>query len=142
VDRYGCNIDIMKADGRGEFVRGWAYVVADEGGQVVDYSGDVLGGLTVEEGISEIKKMAHEFICDFRQARVIHKGKVIGEVTESVVIDDAFAEALGVTSKRRGWWIGMQVHDAEVQKRVRSGELKQFSIGGKGQRTPIARMAA
>jgi hypothetical protein len=137
LDRFGCNIDIMKSDNRGEFVRGWAYVAADEMGKVVDYSGDLLGGPTVEEGMQEVRKMAHEFICDFRQARVIHKGRVIGEVVESVIIDDALAEVLGITNKRRGWWIGMQVHDKAVQKRIRSNELRQFSIGGKGQRTPL-----
>lgn len=139
--KFGCNIDIIKADGRGEFVRGWAYVVADEAGQVVDYSGDVLGGLTVEEGMAEVRKMAHAFVCDFRTARVVHKGKAVGEVVESIVIDDLVAEKLGITTKRRGWWIGMRIDDAEVQKRVRCGELKQFSIGGKGQRTPLAEAA-
>jgi hypothetical protein len=141
LDRFGCNIDILKADTRGEFVRGWAYVAADELGKVVDYSGDLLGGETVEEGMQEVRKMAHDFICDFRQARVIHKGRVIGEVVESVIIDDAFAEALGLTNKRRGWWIGMQVHDESVRKRIRSGELRQFSVGGRGQRTPRAKAA-
>lgn len=138
---FGCNIDILKADARGQFVRGWAYVVADEAGQVVDYSGDVLGGLTVDEGLTEVRKMAHEFICDFRTARMVHKGKCIGEVVESVVIDEPLAEALGITTKRRGWWIGMRIDDVGVQKRIRSGELKQFSVGGRGKRVPLQEAA-
>lgn len=130
-------VDILKADERGRFIRGWAYVAADENGRVVDYSGDILGGLTVSEGMQEVRKMAHDFIVDFRTARLVHKGKAIGEVVESVVIDDAFADALGAVTKRRGWWIGMRVDDETVQKRIRSGELKQFSIGGRGHRKAL-----
>jgi hypothetical protein len=137
LDRFGCNIDILKADTRGEFVRGWAYVVADENGKVVDYSGDMLGGPTVAEGMVEVRKMAHDFIDGVRGCKVIHKGRNVGEIVESVVIDDAMAETLGITNKRRGWWIGMRVDDPEVQKRIRSNELKQFSVGGKGQREKV-----
>jgi hypothetical protein len=137
LDRFGTNIDIIKSDGRGQFIRGWAYVAADEAGQVVDYSGDVLGGLTVEEGMAEVKKMAHAFVCDFRTARLVHKGKAIGEVVESVVIDDEIAKVLGITTKRRGWFIGMRIDDEAVQKSVRDGVLRQFSIGGRGKRTAL-----
>lgn len=141
MDRFGCNIDIEKADSRGSYIRGWAYVAADETGKVVDYGGDVLGGLSVEEGMAEVRKMAHEFIGEARVAKVVHKGRQIGEVMESVIIDDAMAEALGITNKRRGWYIGMRVDDENVRKRIRSGELKQFSIGGRGQRVPLKEAA-
>lgn len=136
------NIDILKADSRGQFIRGWAYVVADEGGQVVDYSGDVMGGLTIDEGMQEIRKSAHDFISDFRTARVHHGGKAVGEIVESVIIDDAFADAVGAVTKRRGWWIGMRVDDEAIQKRIRSGDLKQFSIGGRGKRLKVEGAAA
>jgi hypothetical protein len=67
----------------------------------------------------------------------MHSGKQVGEVVESVLIDDEFAKALGVQDSRRGWWIGMAINDESVRKRVRSGELKAFSIGGRGRRAKM-----
>lgn len=138
---FGVNIDFVKADSRGSYVRGWAYVASDEAGQVVDYSGDVIGGLTVTEAMDEVRKMAHDFITDHRVAKMLHKGKQIGEFVESVIIDDAFAKALGASTKRRGWWVGMRVDDEDVRKMVRDGKLRQFSIGGRGVRVPIKEAA-
>lgn len=134
---FGVNIDFVKSDARGSYVRGWAYVASDANGQVVDYSGDVIGGLTVEEAMAEVRKMSHEFITDHRVAKVLHKGQQVGEFVESVVIDDEFAKAIGATTKLRGWWVGMRVDDEEVRKMVRDGKLKQFSIGGRGRRYPV-----
>lgn len=135
------NIDFVKSDSRGKYVRGWAYVASDEHGQVVDYSGDVLGGETVEEAMTEVRKMAHEFITDHRVAKMMHKSKQVGEFVESVIIDDEFAKAIGATTKRRGWWVGMRVDDEDVRKKVRDGKLKQFSIGGRGQRHKLKEAA-
>ena len=67
----------------------------------------------------------------------MHKGSPVGEVVESIIIDDEVAKALGMNSTKRGWWIGMQITDESIQKRVRSRELKAFSIGGKGRRTQL-----
>jgi hypothetical protein len=135
LDRIVCHVEITKNDSRGRYARGFAYVVADDRGRVVDYGGDVLGGPTVAEGMDEVQKMAHQFISDSRQAKIIHKGKPIGEVVESVVVDDDLCRELGAITKRRGWWIGMRIDDSDVQKMLRDGKLKAFSIGGKGKRT-------
>ena len=134
---FHVNIDFAKSDSRGSYVRGWAYVAADEDGQVVDYSGDVVGGLTVDEAMTEVRKMAHEFIVSHRVAKVLHKGTQIGEFVESVIVDDEFASALGAVTKRRGWWVGLRIDDEEVRKKVRDGKLRHFSIGGRGVRVPI-----
>jgi hypothetical protein len=138
---FGVNIDFVKSDSRGGFVRGWAYVASDEDGQVVDYSGDIIGGLTVDEAMTEVRKMAHEFIISHRVAKVLHNGSQIGEFVESVIIDDEFAKAIGASTKRRGWWVGMRVDDEAVRKQVRDGKLRQFSIGGRGVRVPVKEAA-
>jgi hypothetical protein len=119
-----------KADSGGRFVRGWASVASVDGKPVEDWQGDVIA-------MEELRKAAHRFVTEARVAKAMHKGAQVGEVVESVIIDDAFAKALGIADNRRGWWIGMQINDEKVQKRVASGELKAFSIGGRGKRKKL-----
>ena len=119
-----------KADSGGRFVRGFASVAAVDGKPVMDWQGDVIA-------MDELRKAAHQFVTEVRVAKAMHKGAKVGDVVESVIIDDAFAKALGVADTRRGWWIGMQINDEQVQKRVASGELKAFSIGGRGKRKKL-----
>lgn len=124
---FGITFAFEKADDTGRFVRGWASVATVDGKPVEDWQGDVIT-------MDELRKAAHGYITNARVAKAMHQGAQVGEVVESVIIDDAFAKAVGMADGRRGWWIGMQVHDEAVQKRVREGELKAFSIGGKGKR--------
>ena len=124
---FGLTFAIEKADDTGRFVRGFASVISVDGKPVEDWHGDVIG-------MDELRKAAHAYVMNARVAKAMHQGSQVGEVVESVLIDDAFAKAVGMADGRRGWWIGMQVNDPAVQKRVREGELKAFSIGGKGKR--------
>ena len=124
---FEIRFNFEKSDPGGHYVRGWASVVSEGGKPVEDWQGDVIG-------MDELRKAAHGYVTRARVAKAMHQGDQVGQVVESVIIDDAFAKAHGITHDKRGWWIGMQVHDASVQKRVASGELKAFSIGGKGKR--------
>lgn len=130
--RFSIVVDFEKsaAGSTGKFVRGWASVVSEGGKPVEDYEGDVIS-------IDEIRKAAHGFVTSARVAKAMHAGKQAGEVVESVIIDDAFAKAMGITDPRRGWWIGMRIDSPDIQKQVRDGVLKCFSIGGKGRRREI-----
>ncbi len=127
---FSINFEFTKTDVSGKFVRGWASVVSKAGVPVTDHQGDIID-------IDEVRKAAHKFVSDARVAKAMHAGKPIGEVVESVIIDDDFAKALGVSDTRRGWWIGMQIHDSDIQKGVKTGKLRAFSIGGRGRRTPV-----
>jgi hypothetical protein len=121
-------ITIEKTDATGEFASGWASVVSVDGVPVEDWQGHIIE-------IETIRKSARAFITDARVAKLMHKKQQIGEIVESVIIDDEFAKAHGVTHGKRGWWITMKIMDEDVRKRVRSGELRAFSIGGKGRLT-------
>ena len=127
---FHINFNFSKADTTGRYVRGWASVVTDAGVPVTDHQGDIIA-------IDEIRKAAHKFISDARIAKAMHAGQPVGEVVESVIIDDDFAKAVGMTDGRRGWWIGMEIHDATIRENVRKGKLRAFSIGGRGRRTPV-----
>lgn len=127
---FGLSFQFEKADTEGRYVRGWASVVSVDGDPVTDWQGDVIA-------IEELRKAAHQFITDARVAKAMHAGSKIGEVVESVIIDDEFAKAIGATAPQRGWWIGMRIESDAIRKRVQSGELKAFSIGGRGKRRKI-----
>lgn len=126
----GITFEFTKADTQGSFVRGWASVVSQAGTPVTDHQGDMIA-------IEDIRKAAHRFITDHRVAKAMHAGSQVGDVVESVIVDDDFARAMGMTDQRRGWWIGMQIHDPQIRENVRKGKLKAFSIGGRGRRTPL-----
>jgi hypothetical protein len=127
MDKIGISFEFTKADATGRYVRGWASVVSVGGKDVVDHQGDVVK-------MEELRKAAHQFIIDARVAKVMHDGDQKGEVVESVLVDDQFAKALDASTDRRGWFVGMIVHDPAVQKRIASGDLRMFSIGGRGKR--------
>lgn len=129
--QIGLSFDFEKSDSTGGFVRGWASVVQVNGEPVTDSQGDRIS-------MADLQKAAHEFIVNARVAKAMHKGDAVGEVVESVIVDDAFVKAMGATTDKRGWWIGMQVHDEAIRKRVRAGELRAFSIGGRGKRQKVS----
>lgn len=126
---YEIAFAFQKMDRTGRYVSGWASVASVDGAVIEDYQGDIIS-------IDELRKAAHQFVCDARVAKAMHVGNPVGEVVESVIVDDDFANALGITDGKRGWWIGMQIHDPAVQEGVRKGKYRAFSIGGRGRRTP------
>lgn len=125
-------IEIEKSAPDGSFVRGWACVTSDEGRPVnTDWDGDVMP-------IDVIRDSVHEFMAGERVAKVMHNGEQTGAIVESVIVDDEFAALMGITHKKRGWFAGMEVHCEKARARVRKGELKGFSIGGRAQFTVLA----
>lgn len=126
---FGFTFEFQKSDATGRYVRGWASVIEVDGNPVVDTQGDRID-------MVELRKAAHDFVTNARAAKAMHDGDPIGDVVESVLIDDDFAKAQGISHGKRGWWIGMDVRDESVRKQVREGKLKAFSIGGSGRRTP------
>lgn len=130
MDNVAFTFRFEKTSNTGRFIAGWASVIEEDGEPVTDTQGDVIE-------MEELRKAAHEFVKSTRVAKAMHRGAQIGEIVESVLIDDDFCKALGAGTTKRGWWIGMEIHDPEIRKRVRNGELKAFSVGGSGKRTPI-----
>jgi hypothetical protein len=128
--KFGLSFEFEKADAEGRYVRGWASVIEIDGAPVYDTQGDAIS-------MGTLRKAAHKFVTDARVAKAMHRGEAVGEVVESVIIDDEFAKATGMSTGKRGWWIGMAVHDDKIRKRVKAGELKAFSIGGRGKRRKI-----
>jgi len=121
---------ILKADSSERMVWGWASVNTVNGELITDKQGDQIPPQVME-------KAATRFMQSVRAAKAMHEGGSIGEVVHSLPLTKQIAESLGISSPIEGWIIAMKVHDEAVWKRVQSGELKAFSIGGSGQRHAI-----
>lgn len=116
-------VGIVKIDEDQKIVYGWASVVTEKGEVVTDRQGDIISP-------DDMEKMATDFMMSARVAKAMHDGDGIGEVVHSMPMTKSIAKSFGINTDREGWMIAMKVHDEEVWKRVKSGELKAFSIGG------------
>lgn len=121
---------ILKADDEERIVWGWASISTINGEIVTDKQGDQIKPETM-------RKAATQFMLSSRMAKAMHEGEGIGEVVHSFPLTKEVAQLLGIYSPIEGWIVAMKVHSEEVWKRVKSGELKAFSIGGKGKRRAL-----
>lgn len=125
--------NIAKVNDEERMVYGFASVAKDGDKTLVDRQGDMISEV-------ELVKMAHRFIKGARHGKVMHAGKPMAEIVESVVLRPEVAKALGLENfTKTAWVIGMKVHDDATWERVKKGELKAFSIGGKGKRVEVSK---
>ena len=81
-----------------------------------------------------IEKMSQDFMKNYRQNEVTldHDEMANGiTITESWLVEDTYkdkANALGINVPKGSWMIGMKVNQIDVWERVKSGELKGFSV--------------
>ncbi len=124
---------IEATDDDARVVFGWASVAIDKTGTVVeDSQGDVIDP-------ADLEKAAYQFVTDYGDANVLHEGPDVGRVSESVYIDKAKLDAMGlanVSGPEVGWWVGFKVADDDAWAGVKSGKFKAFSIEGAGKRVP------
>jgi cation transport regulator ChaB len=127
---FGIQGQILKLDNEQRMVYGWASVITENGIPVVDTQGDVIKAET-------LVKAATEFMLSARVAKDMHSGGKIGEFVHSMPITKEIADALGISSDKEGWIVACKVYDNAVWDKVKSGELKAFSIGGRAKREKI-----
>lgn len=121
---------VLKVFEEQRIVYGWASVVTKSGEPVVDLHGDIITPV-------EMQKAANSFMQSARTAKAMHKGAGVGEIIHSLPLTEELAKSLGIETDQEGWIIGMKIHDDNIWKRVKSGELSEFSIGGKGLRNAL-----
>lgn len=119
--------DILKYSEDERLVYGWAYVSTINGDISLDHSGEFIRS-------DQIEKAATNFMLDVRVAKAMHSGPKVGEVVHSLPLTKSIADALGIQTDKEGWVICMKIHDDAVWKRVKSGELSAFSIGGRAKK--------
>ncbi len=121
---------ILKANDEKRIAYGWASIVEKGGKPVIDAHGDVIHP-------DELSRAAQAFVKSDRAAKVMHAGKQVGEIVESIVFTKDIQDALGIDLGLVGWFIGMHVPDEATWKAVKDGVYKAFSIGGKGKRVEL-----
>ena len=131
-------LTVMKSDDERRQVFGWANVaVRVDGEQIVDWQAVAMADL--EKIAEELEKAAYAYVAAFGTAGEMHRRGGVGRVVESIVFTKEKADALGIPPDilPEGWWIGFQITDDEVWKKVKSGEYPMFSIEGKAIREPV-----
>jgi hypothetical protein len=105
---------VAKVDSSLQLVLGWAMITRENGRPYVDSQGD--------ETPDDVLLPAVTAYMERSRA---------GWLEHSLVLTDEIATALGITCSRRGWIVGMKVHDREILKAFEEGRLTGFSIGGR-----------
>jgi hypothetical protein len=121
---------ILKFDEEARMVYGWASVISEGGVPVVDLQDDIIEP-------QELVKATTEFMLSVRKAMAMHEGDKVGSVVHSFPLTAEFAKSLGVSCDREGWIVGVHVPDDATWSRVKSGELKAFSIGAQAIREEV-----
>jgi len=115
---------ILKVDDEQRIIYGWASVITEKGEVVVDRQGDVIEAET-------LVKAVNDFMEHVRVGKTMHEGEATGQVIHSLPVTKEICDALGIQCDREGWVVAYKVYDDAVWDRVKSGELRAFSIGGR-----------
>jgi hypothetical protein len=122
--------EILKVDNEQRLIYGWASVITEKGEAVVDRQGDVIDADTLTSAVNK-------FMEHVRVGKTMHTGEETGKVIHSLPITKELCDALGIQSDREGWVVAYKVYDDAVWERVKSGELRAFSIGGRATREEL-----
>jgi len=126
-------VEVTKVVADQMLVFGWLYVCRrPDGTQVVDHSGEVID-------VGDLERAAYAYAIDSRDAGLMHSKMGIGKMVCSVVFTPETRQAMGIPDGivPDGWWVGFKVSDPEVWQKIKSGELKMFSIGGQAERRTV-----
>lgn len=128
-------VDFALAKSRDDLglVSGWANVSVNANGSIpMDWQDDVIPPEVLE-------KAAINFMKDFRGSGVEHKGVSQGVVVESIVFTKDKQAALGIPEGLvpEGWFITVQVTNAELFKAVKAGKYRMFSIQGQAKKIKL-----
>lgn len=129
--------EIAKFDEDERTVFGWASITEMDGVPVIDRQGDMIDSV-------EMAKAAYEYVVGSRTGGHQHRRTEtneplkVSDMIESVVFTPEKIAKMGLPPTTPvGWWVGYRVHDDEIWKAVKDGDITGFSIHGKGRRIPV-----
>lgn len=138
---------VVKVDKIHHLVFGWFSIVQIDGKEITDTQGDIITPETIEFS-------AYDYVLYARKGGEMHQsgddGEAIGigRLVESCVFTSEKQTAMlsslhdqGITDalldlRCVGWWGGFKIDDDDVWDKIQNGDLKAFSIGGRGKRDP------
>ncbi|NPV63665.1 MAG: hypothetical protein HPY61_13760 [Methanotrichaceae archaeon] len=100
----------------------------------VDAQGDIMTAETIEE-------MAHNYMLNSRKFDERHDWRAVDAVPVESWIQREATILLGEAIKACSWVMGVKVFADRIWAKVKSGEYRSFSIGGRGLRVPRIRFA-
>jgi hypothetical protein len=126
-------VQIIKAAAEEQVCTGYAYVARDaEGRAIVDHSGDVADIASMKKACRNATRTA--------KIRENHEADAPARIVGSLWTDHDMLKAIGADPKdapAEGWLVQVEVNDPDLWKRIKSGEISAFSIGGSGRREPV-----
>lgn len=151
TDKFEIHGQVVKLADRADhrhLVFGWFSVISINGETVTDTQGDQITESTLESA-------AYAFTLDSRTAGEMHeqggdgavKGR--GRLVESCVFTVEKQRAMLASLHAQGiedavldlhcvaWWGGFLIEDEDTWDKVVSGELRAFSVGGRGKRAAV-----
>lgn len=127
---WAATVEVAKVDADRRLVFGYASTVTDAAGNLVsDHQGDRIPVETIEGA-------AYDYVSDSGALGDMHERIGVGELVESIVLTPEKRAALGMPDGPVRWWLGFRVLDQDTLDRLDAGELRDFSIGGTGDRIP------
>jgi hypothetical protein len=134
-DEFSIDVAFTKRSDEQRLVGGYAYVSKAGGNLLFDRQGD-----SIEP--EDLREAVHDFMKSGRTLGVMHipgaDGKPVagGEIVEMAVLAGDFMPP-GMPANTEGLWIVAKVNDDTVWNMVKSGDLRAFSIGGRGRREEV-----
>ena len=122
--------EVTKVDAERRIVYGYASVISKDGVPIVDHQGDIISA-------EELEKAASEFMLGARSGKTMHKGEPTTTIIHSFPMTEETKKAYDIQSPYEAWLIAVKVHDDETWELVKSGSLKDFSIGGMATRREV-----
>lgn len=130
-DGFSRAFEVKKIDEDQHLVFGWASIWTIDGEYVVDKQDDII---PPDEG----ERAAYDFVLYHRSQGDMHERQGVGRCIESMVFTKQKQDALGIDLGMEAWWVGFHVDEPSVWKRIKNGDLPEFSIGGKATREEAA----
>jgi len=140
--------NIAKLEPDIHLVFGFFSIVSINGKLIEDTQGDRISAEVLEES-------AYDFVLNARTGGDMHgtdstTGLVrgVGRLVESIVFTEEKQAAMRAALQSQGvdaeldlkcvcWWGGFKIDSEDTWKRITTGELRAFSIGGRGKRDKI-----
>ncbi|HHV54509.1 MAG TPA: hypothetical protein GXX55_03550 [Firmicutes bacterium] len=132
---------VLKVDPQLRIVYGWVALTRFNGQPYVDLQGDVVEA-------ESLQKALRDFMLKGANAGVMHardesgRPVVVGKVVEALLLTDEKLEVMfpgnvDLPDSPRGLFVGIHIQDDRVWEKIKRGELRGFSLAGKGVRREV-----
>lgn len=131
MDSFTKEVKITKTNDEQQLIFGWANITKSGDKLVADADDDVIKSDTLE-------KAAYEYILKSRNAGEMHLvTEGVGQIVETLFCNVEKCQAMEITYPGfDGWWIGFKLNK-EAYEKVKKGQYRSLSIGGKATRKEI-----